>query len=100
MHSATPCTSRYYQARGKHQCLGLEVVMQTSRDDSPASVTESKNKDGSYQQDPSTNQSSINTSRVFRWLWVGAAISAATIVLLGTLLLTRPTQGSGSTQLL
>src|SRR5690242_6646972 len=100
MHSATPCTSRYYQARGQHQCLGLEVVMQTSRDDSPARVTESKDKDGSYQQEPSTNQSSMNTSRVLRWLWVGAAISAASIVLLGTLLLTRPTQGSGSTQLL
>ncbi len=72
--------------------------MQTSRDESPASVTE--NKDDDHQQESSSNQSAKSTSGVLRWLWVGTVISAATIVLLGTILLMRPTQGTGSSQLL
>ncbi len=72
--------------------------MHTSRDDSPASVTETKDDD--HQLKPSSSQSSRNASGVVRWLWAAAIMSAAAIVLLGTMLLTRPTQGTGSAQLL
>jgi cytochrome oxidase Cu insertion factor (SCO1/SenC/PrrC family) len=72
--------------------------MHTSRQETPVGVAEIKDDD--HEKEPLSSQPTGRSSGVLRWLWVGIVVSAAIAVLLGTLLLLRPSQGANQSQLL